>query len=736
MTKFKKLLLGITAGVSLFLLASVTYADSPNFWLPSANNLKVLLNNYGIQVPKLGSSGNPCVTVGTTGIFATSTCSSGSGGLSTTSPFTAGFVPYATSTGALTDSPISVQGSNVGIGTTTGTSTFTLQGSGTNNPLTITSSTGATLLTILTNGNVGINSTTPFGNLVVKATGNTFPIINITRSNNTSLIYGNNAGLVGIGTFVPDQVLSVNGNLDVIPNFANFSSGVSAGNWIFSQIQNNTMFALVSSTSTGVSSVNTFSTNGVLAIESSFSVLASSTTFAINGKYLIDVASGTVSTLGTYSLLSGTPALVATTTTGLNQPIAIKCKGIYCYVLNQGDSTNGYFSIFDVSNPKLPTFVASSSGSSVLRNPVAMDFVGNYLVIADDSNGNIFSTYNLVVFSIANPFKLTRVQTLGTLDVPLLSVSCTETNCFTTDTTNGLSKWLVSGFNGNLTYSSSLLSPMVTPAWVIARNSYAYVLDTSNKNIYVFDVSGTASLKATQAVTVMTQFDINDNKLVGVGPATLFKNTFNQVITSDINTGTLQAGHLDVNTDAFISGNLRANGGLTIGGVSWLQNDTTVNGKFTVASSTGINILTILPNYNVGIGSSTPASLFVLQGTAGSALNLFNVASSTGTSLFKISPTGEMTLGGGTPGVNTCGTGSPSISGNDQTGTITIGGGVVTACSVTFGVAKTGTIHVFITVDGVTAIANSVSAVSTAGFTVNFAATLGGGTFDYFIVSN
>jgi hypothetical protein len=97
--------------------------------------------------------------------------------------------------------------------------------------------------------------------------------------------------------------------------------------------------------------------------------------------------------------------------------------------------------------------------------------------------------------------------------------------------------------------------------------------------------------------------------------------------------------------------------------------------------------------------------------------------------------TSGLTLGGGTPTMGTCGT-SPSVSGNDNVGKVTVGTGVVTSCTVNFGTTKTGTPHVFITVDGATAIANSISSVSTSGFTANFAASLGAGTFDYFIVQN
>lgn len=73
-----------------------------------------------IAFVSLGSSGNPCLTIGTDGTLATSTCGGGGGGgVATTTPFTTGYIPFATSSSAITNSNIFQSGSNIGIGTTT-----------------------------------------------------------------------------------------------------------------------------------------------------------------------------------------------------------------------------------------------------------------------------------------------------------------------------------------------------------------------------------------------------------------------------------------------------------------------------------------------------------------------------------------------------------------------------------------------------------------------------------------
>jgi len=146
-------------------------------------------------------------------------------------------------------------------------------------------------------------------------------------------------------------------------------------------------------------------------------------------------------------------------------------------------------------------------------------------------------------------------------------------------------------------------------------------------------------------------------------------------------------------------------------------------------------------NHNLGIGSTSPyAKLSVHAASTDTNTTLFSVASSTAsatTTLFSVGNTGEVTVGGATPTISACGT-TPngSVVGNDSAGKVSIGGGVVTACTVTFATPKKGIPHVFIQVEGVTAIASSISGLSSTGFTANFASTLGSGAFHYNVISN
>lgn len=151
---------------------------------------------------------------------------------------------------------------------------------------------------------------------------------------------------------------------------------------------------------------------------------------------------------------------------------------------------------------------------------------------------------------------------------------------------------------------------------------------------------------------------------------------------------------------------------------------------------------------NWGIGTTTPTaglSLVTASSTVASTaytglVAIFAGMENTVTKIFaSIDQWGGWIFSGDAPTLGTCGV-SPSVASasNQATGNITVGTGIVTACAVKFAHPyPTGTtVHVFIETDGTTALANSVSAISTTGFTANFAASLGSGTFDYWVISS
>ncbi len=83
-------------------------------------------------------------------------------------------------------------------------------------------------------------------------------------------------------------------------------------------------------------------------------------------------------------------------------------------------------------------------------------------------------------------------------------------------------------------------------------------------------------------------------------------------------------------------------------------------------------------------GGATVATGSV-TGTASSGdIQLFTGTVGTGGTRGKILITGPIVTSGDNPNVSSCGTGSPSVIGNDVAGHITAGGGVLTSCTLTF----------------------------------------------------
>jgi hypothetical protein len=132
-------------------------------------------------------------------------------------------VTNATATNLTVSNSVNLPGSgiwnsngSVGIGTTTATSTLTVQGiAGTNNALTVASSSGASLFSILSGGNVGIGTSSPNFKLdvngIVNATAlyvNGTPYVGSQWTTSGANIYYN-TGSVGIGTSTPNRKFEV-----------------------------------------------------------------------------------------------------------------------------------------------------------------------------------------------------------------------------------------------------------------------------------------------------------------------------------------------------------------------------------------------------------------------------------------------------------------------------------------------------------------------------------------------
>jgi peptidoglycan hydrolase-like protein with peptidoglycan-binding domain len=104
----------------------------------------------------------------------------------------------------------------------------------------------------------------------------------------------------------------------------------------------------------------------------------------------------------------------------------------------------------------------------------------------------------------------------------------------------------------------------------------------------------------------------------------------------------------------------------------------------------------------------------------------------TGTATTSTLSTTNVVTTGSAPTISTCGT-SPSVVGNNMAGTVTIGSGIVTACTVTFASSFSATPTCVVTTSS-GSISVGVTSLSSSAFTAGFSATLGSGKLYYICI--
>lgn len=229
-----------------------------------------------------------------------------------------------------------------------------------------------------------------------------------------------------------------------------------------------------------------------------------------------------------------------------------------------------------------------------------------------------------------------------------------------------------------------------------------------------------------------------------VGDAVLIYNS-----TGQNNTGIgWRAGFTDVSANATTTGSNNTFIGYAAGFATTTQHDNSVAigylakvdaNNALILGGTGANVV------NVAIGTTIPGATLhaiassaatigaLVVGASSQTANLQEWRNSSATVLHAIAPSGHVISGGSAPAVSACGT-SPSISGNDTTGTVTIGtGGIVTSCTVTFATAYSAAPHCFLNdrTEIIAVSASTSTTVLTISKTLAFAAS---SVIDYYCI--
>ncbi len=145
-----------------------------------------------------------------------------------------------------------------------------------------------------------------------------------------------------------------------------------------------------------------------------------------------------------------------------------------------------------------------------------------------------------------------------------------------------------------------------------------------------------------------------------------------------------------------------------------------------IADGDGNQRINVNGSGNVGIGTTTPGALLSIQGSTG---DILEVATSSGAMIGGYDSDGHRFSSGPAPAVSTCGTGSPTIVGDDNGGVVTTGT-AATACTITFSKAFQKSPYCTFS-DNSATIAVNITTISTSAVTVGLGAGLTGGLVHY-----
>lgn len=155
----------------------------------------------------------------------------------------------------------------------------------------------------------------------------------------------------------------------------------------------------------------------------------------------------------------------------------------------------------------------------------------------------------------------------------------------------------------------------------------------------------------------------------------------------------------------------------------------------TVASTSDNGLLSV-----VNASNTVALKIASTTGATSSAVSfnvLGNVSSSPAApiSIFQILSSGHMNSTGTTPVASTCGS-SPNVTGTDEWGTVGVGGGVVTACTLTWQIPYETNNYQCNVSDNSATISAGVTSQTSSTITIGTSATLGGGKIFYFCGMN
>ena len=520
-------------------------------------------------------------------------------------------------------------GYQVGINSSTPIANLVVEGTTTNSTLPIfvvASSSNASYLTVLANGNVGIGSTTPTSRLVVQGidASSVNSALNVTNSSNSSLLFVRNDGNVGIGTTSPQVKLDIQGT--------NNSSVLNIRN------------------SSGVNVVQIFVTGGSNA-----------------GSYTLNDSTGTRK-----AIISADPADVSYINNGNNFGIGLTNPASTFVV--SSSTPGGRGGEITILNPSTTIINSEAAlnfavGSSSYNADNGDAQIKSLTTAANEATDLLFSSWNGATFG-----ERMRIQSTGNV-----GIGTTTINSRLVLQGSGITS--ATAVETTYNASGTLLTTILNNGNVgIGTTSPSQLLTVGNNNQFTVSSAGSITVSAFNTAGIV------HNSSAGLLSSSLITNSDIQNATIDLTskvTGVLPVGNGGTGTSTaptlnqILLGN--ASGGYSLVSTSTLGINGLTGGQsgyvpyFT--SGTTVATSTIIANGSV-VGINATSSNYALNVQATAGVKAFNVASSNASSLLNVDVYGNVNVGSlvapGTPS-------SAVVSGGTSLGIATTYFYVVTA---------------------------------------------------------
>jgi hypothetical protein len=514
----------------------------------------------------------------------------------------------------------------------------------------------------VTNGNLGVGSTSPFAEFSIHAVnGSTnttlFAVGSSTQTATTTLFSILNNGNVGIGTS------SAFTQLAVLPGTTTaFRASASTLNASGQRVYVQGRYAYV----TDLGTTNAFEiwdvSNSASPTRISSSTLnANGIGIVVQGKYAYLADNSTTNSFEIWDVSNPTaPARVSQQTLN-NSGRAIAVEGRYAYLVDQ--NTANAFEVWDVSNPGAPVRVSSQTINATGQ---AISIQGQYAYIVGFGTTNAFE-----VWDISNPTSPFRVSQ-NTLNASGRSLYVQGRYAYLADAgvVNAFEIWDISNPSSLVQVASSSVNLNANNAESIyVQGRYAYITDfgATNASLETWDVSTPAapqriSLNALTAnggtwvhaqgryAYVMDQATTNGFEIWDLGGAYV-----SQFEAGGIETGTLSVRNLLQSMDGSFTGSLTVANSFNATGIASFIVPTSTNASATNVFNIGTmgstsSLFSVLGSGRVGVGTTTPFAKFsIAANNKESSPMLFAISSSTQngtTTIIAISNTGSTTFSG------------------------------------------------------------------------------------------